>query len=181
MRLNLCARNTDSLVKYVPFKTEKIETNFIKPNLIEEVNQLSKKEKKELKKTIIKFVATATSFLTLIIPTISLAAPLEIITDVPTMADIPSEATVSKDVLKALYWILTVSVSIGAAQGFVFFVMSAMIRTIPNQKAQKFALEWNKAIIRGTTQLIIAIPLLFLLWKVGSILLKNSGLFISPF
>jgi hypothetical protein len=180
--LTISAKNLQQGVKYIPFQTDYNKENFIHPNLIKEVINLSLSEKKKVKKTAKQFIVTATSFLVLILPTIASAATTGDISAVPTtIVDNPVEVTFPKEIISLVKWVLTISVGIGVSQALIMLVMSGMLRMIPNSKIEKLVKEWNNAILRGFLQVIIAAPLILLIWFVANKLLGTSGWFISPF
>jgi hypothetical protein len=180
LTLTISAKNLNQGVKYIPFQPQFNDINFINLIPIKEVKTLNINEQKKIKKIAKQFTITATSFLALILPTIASAATD--ISAIPvTIVDNPVEVTFPKEIISLVKWVLTISVGIGVSQALIMLVMSGMIRMIPNPKLEKFVKEWNNAILRGFLQVIIAAPLILLIWFVANKLLGTSGWFISPF
>jgi hypothetical protein len=179
--LTISAKNLQQGVKYIPFQTDYNKENFMHLNLIKEVINLRPPEKKKIKKTAKQFIVTATSFLALILPTIASATTGDVSTVPTTIIDNPVEVTFPKEIISLVKWVLTISVGIGVSQALIMLIMSGMLRMIPNSKIEKLVKEWNNAILRGFLQVIIAAPLILLIWFVANKLLGTSGWFISPF
>ncbi|MGG3920393.1 hypothetical protein ABEV41_00335 [Geobacillus thermodenitrificans] len=175
--LTISAKNLQEGVNYIPFRLkDNYKENFTYHSLIKEVRKLNTKEKKQIQKTAKQFILTATAFLPLIIPTITSAAPIETI-PINTNQEVPFPA----EIINLVKWVITLAVGIGVCQALIMLVMSGMLRMIPNAKIEKIVKEWNSAILRGFLQVVIAAPLILLIWFVANKLLGSSGWFISPF
>lgn len=179
MRVNLMIskREYDKDVNYNYFNKD-AKKSFINPNLIREVKQLNKADKKELKKVTRTFIVTATAFLTFMTPIVSFATTGDVM-EVSTFLDSSGEVQFPIEVLKLMKWAIFISIGFGVTQAVLLLVIAGIVRTIP--KYEKFVVEWNRAILRGSYQIMIAAPLIFLIWYIANQLLKSTGWFISPF
>jgi hypothetical protein len=172
--VNLCVKNPNSLVNYCFTNTIVIEqenVNFHIPTL-EEVRQLPKKKRREYQRIAKSFLATATTFL--ILPLRSMAQ-----SSVPVgTTTLPQSATgMPPELLELLLTLLKISV--GAA------VILAAILLVFNAVGKMFRLngmtQWAKDIIRGLVQVLIAVPVVFLIYYVANLLFSGNGWFVSPF
>jgi hypothetical protein len=171
-------KNPNSLVKYhfsSPFTietTRKPIVNFHIPTLIKEVKQLPKKKRKEFITITKSFLATATTFLML--PLRSMAQ-----SSIPVgTTTLPNTATgMPPELLELLLTLLKISV--GAA------VILAAILLVANGVGKMFKIngmtQWAKDIIRGLIQVLIAVPVVFLIYYLANLLFSGNGWFVSPF
>jgi hypothetical protein len=174
-------KNQDTLVKYNFFKPFTINNdkviidnnvNFHSPTLLKEVKKLNKKERKEHKRKIQTFLMTASSFL--ILPLRSMAnssLPVGTTTLPQTATGMPPE------LLELLLTLLKISV--GAA------VILAAILLVANAVGRMFRIngmtQWAKDIVRGLVQVLIAVPLVFLIYYVANLFFSGNGWWVSPF
>jgi hypothetical protein len=180
MQLNFCVKNPNPLVNYkftnpIVIKQENMrinDINFHIPTLIEEVISLPKSKIKQYKKTIQTFLITASSFM--ILPLKSMAA-----SSVPVgTTNLPQSAVgMPPELLQLLLQILKISV--GAA------IILAAILLVANAVGKMFRLnnmtQWAKDIIRGLVQVLIAVPVVFLIYYLANLLFSGNGWFVSPF
>jgi hypothetical protein len=178
--VNLCVKNQDTLVKYRFFKpfvtgddTFTINNvNFHIPKLVKEVKQLPKSKIHQYKQMIQTFLATTASFTML--PLRSMAN-----TSIPTgTTTLPQSATgMPPELLELLLTLLKISV--GAA------VILAAILLVANAIGRMFRIngmtQWAKDIIKGLVQVLVAVPIVFLIYYVANLLFSNNGWFVSPF
>jgi FtsH-binding integral membrane protein len=154
-----------------PFVIEENTVNFRMPTL-EEVKNLPKQKRKEYRTIAKSFLATATTFLML--PLRSMAQ-----SSVPTgTTTLPQTATgMPPELLELLLMLLKISV--GAA------VILAAILLVANAVGKMFRLngmtQWAKDIIRGLIQVLIAVPVVFLIYYLANLLFSGNGWFVSPF
>lgn len=173
--VNLCVKNPNSSVNYRlftnPIVIEQNTVNFHMPTL-EEVRQLPKQKRKEYQTIAKSFLATATTFLML--PLRSMAQS-SIAVGTTTL---PHSATgMPPELLELLLTLLKISV--GAA------VILAAILLVANAVGKMFRLnnmtQWAKDIIRGLVQVLIAVPVVFLIYYLANLLFSGNGWFVSPF
>ena len=172
--VNLCVKNPNSSVNYRftnPIVIEQDIVNFHIPTL-EEVKNLSHKERKKYKTIAKSFLATATTFL--ISPLRSMAQ-----SSIPVgTTTLPQTATgMPPELLELLLMLLKISV--GAA------VILAAILLVVNAVGKMFRIngmtQWAKDIIRGLVQVLVAVPIVFLIYYVANLLFSGNGWFVSPF
>jgi hypothetical protein len=183
MLVNLCVKNPNSLVNYKlskPFFVNNDavrinDINFHIPTLVKEVKNSSKNKLHQYKKVIQTFLTTVGSFA--IFPLRSMASELN-----PTQklgqTTLPHTATgMPPELLELLLTLLKISV--GAA------VILAAILLVANAIGRMFRVSgmttWAKDIIRGLVQVLIAVPLVFLIYYVANLLFSGNGWWISPF
>jgi hypothetical protein len=153
----------------------KIDTvNFHIPTLLEEVKQLPKSKLRKSKKVIKAFLMTTTSVMILPLRSMaeSLAQPAVVATTLPQSA-----TGMPPELLELLLTLLKISV--GAA------VILAAILLVINAIGKMFRIngmtQWAKDIIRGLVQVLVAVPVVFLIYYVANLLFGHSGWFVSPF
>jgi hypothetical protein len=180
MLVKIYARNPESLVNYklnsfeinqesIPFNN----VNFHIPTLIEEVKQLSKSEKKKYKKVLKTFLMTASSFM--ILPLRSMAA-----LSVPvTATNLPQTAEgLPPELLALLLKLLVISVGAAIILSMILLVGAGVMKMF---RKKKEANEWTVDIIKGLIQILVAVPVVFLIYYVATNLFSGSGWFVSPF
>jgi hypothetical protein len=153
----------------IPFNN----VNFHIPTLIEEVKQLSKSEKKEYKKVLKAFLMTVSSFM--ILPLRSMAAP-----SVPvTATNLPQTAEgLPPELLALLLKLLVISVGAAIILSMILLVGAGVMKMF---RKKKEANEWTVDIIKGLIQILVAVPVVFLIYYVANNLFSGSGWFVSPF
>ena len=182
--VRLCVKKPDTLVNYhycKPFtieqETVRINTvNFHIPTLIKEVEMSSHAKIKQYKKIIQTFLTTASSFM--VLPLRSMAAssvPTQQIgtTNLPTSVDgMPPE------LLKLLLDLLKISVGTAVILSAILLVGAGVMRML---RKKKEATEWTTDIVKGLIQILVAVPIVFLIYFVVNLLFSNNGWFVSPF
>jgi Na+-driven multidrug efflux pump len=153
----------------IPFNN----VNFHIPTLIEEVKQLPKSEKKEYKRVLKTFLMTASSFM--ILPLRSMAA-----SSVPTTAtNLPKSAEgLPPELLALLLKLLVISVGASVILAAILLVGAGVMKMF---RKKKEANEWTVDIIKGLIQILVAVPVVFLIYYVATNLFSGSGWFVSPF
>jgi hypothetical protein len=178
--VNLCVKNPDSFVNYHFTNSFVIEresmsinnVNFHIPTLLKEVKQLPKRKLHQYKEVIQTFLLTTVSFTILPLPSMAN-------TVIPTgTTTLPQSATgMPPELLELLLTLLKISV--GAA------VILAAILLVANAIGRMFRIngmtQWAKDIIKGLVQVLVAVPIVFLIYYVANLLFSNNGWFVSPF
>lgn len=181
--VQLCVKNPDTLVNYhftTPFAIEQNtmrlqNVNFHIPTLLKEVKKLPKRKRKEYQTIAKSFLATATTFLML--PLRSMAE-----SSAPTLQTgatvLPQTATgMPPELLELLLTLLKISVGTG--------IVLAAILLAANGIGKMFRIngmtQWAKDIIRGLVQVLVAVPVVFLIYYVANLLFSGNGWFVSPF
>jgi hypothetical protein len=182
MQVNLLPleKKLDPSVKYNGFQSFTVanskitinNTNFHIPTLMKEVKKLSKGERRMMKLAIQGFLVTATSFL--IHASKSMAA-----TSVTVATNLPTEGVgMPKELLELMLMILTVAVGGAVLLTIVLLVAAGVLRQF---RRGNQATEWTQDIIKGFCQILVAAPLVFLIYFLSTKLFSTSGWFISPF
>jgi hypothetical protein len=172
----------DPLVNYQFSNPFEVETNtftfnnvnFHIPTLLKEVKQLPKKKIKEYKEIAKTFLMTTSSFL--MFPLSSMANTLP--NTVTVTSTLPKTAEgIPPELLNLLILLLTIAVG-GAV--FVAGIMLA-VTGIAKMFRVKGITQWTSDIIKGLVQALVAIPVVFLIYYLATLLFKNHGWFVSPF
>jgi hypothetical protein len=180
----LCVKQPDPQIKYhysdpIAFNEEKVELfhlNFHIPTLLKEAKKLPRKKVKEYKKTIQTFLMTASSFL--VLPLRSMANT-GVSPNVPATSTLPNHAEgIPPEILELLLKLLVISVGTAMIFGIILLVAAGVQRMLGNKKG---ATEWTTDIIRGLIQVMIASPVVFLVYYIISLLFRGSGWFVTPF
>lgn len=170
MLVNFCVKNPETFIKYYYSSfivKEAIPTNFPVQLYVEEVKQLNKTEKKKYKKAIQLFLTTATSFLAL--SSRSMAASLN---QVPTIDNLGNG--ISPELWDAVKEILNLSVKAGIVLAILLLTAAAFCRMFGKKEK---AIEWSNDIIRGLIQVLIAVPIVLLLYYVVTLFLNDFSIF----
>jgi hypothetical protein len=173
-------RNQDTLVNYHEIKPFKVKNekltidnvNFHIPTLIKEVKQLPKNKLQQYKKGIQAFLATATSFMML--PLRSMAN-----TSIPVgTTTLPQSATgIPPELLELMLTILKISVGAGVILAAVLLAVNGIGKMLRINGMT----QWAKDIIKGLVQVLVAVPVVFLIYYVANLLFSSNGWFVSPF
>ena len=177
MKVNLCVKDQKEYLNYhyASFKVDDEPVNFHIPTLLEEVKHLKRKEKKQYKKIITSFLTTAVATLTLSSKSMAntAQAPQSIsVTNLPTSVDVPTE------LMEIMSNLLVISTSAAVFICIGMLILAGLLRTM---RKKKEATEWTSDIIKGLVQVIVAAPLVFLIYYVASSLFAGTGWFINPF
>jgi hypothetical protein len=91
---------------------------------------------------------------------------------------LPNTATgMPPELLELLLTLLKISVGVA--------VILAAILLVANGVGKMFRIngmtQWAKDIVRGLIQVIVAVPIVFLIYYVANLLFGHSGWFVSPF
>lgn len=179
--VKISVKKQDELVNYIPFKS--IHTtdtqignnnvNFHIPTLIKEVKKLPKKERKSIKKQILTFQATVATFL--LLPLRSMAENVNTtipVTNLPKSAEgLPSE------LMELMIALLVIAVGAGVVLAAILLAGAG----IGKMFRMKDANEWTTDILKGLVQVLIAVPVVFVIYYVANLIFSGSGWFVSPF
>jgi uncharacterized membrane protein YozB (DUF420 family) len=171
-------------VKYIPFSPITVgddtvtlnNVNFHIPTLLKEVKRLPKNKVKEYKTILKTFLVTASSFL--ILPLRSMAE-----TSIPVgqmgTTTLPQTATgMPPELLELLLMLLKISVGAALLLSAICLVFAGVLRMF---RKKKEANEWTVDIIKSICQILVAVPVVFLIYYVANLLFGHSGWFVSPF
>lgn len=176
MQVNFYVKNPKDYLNYHFTSFEANESiNFHIPTLLKEVSQSTRKQKKQYRKIIASFLATVSS--TLLLSSKSMAntnlqSQSIPVTKLPTTVDVPPE------LMEIMSTLLVISTSLAVFICIGMLILAGLLRTM---KKRKEATEWTSDIIKGLVQVIVAAPLVFLIYYVASSLFGGTGWFINPF
>jgi hypothetical protein len=140
--------------------------------IIKEVRQLPKNKIKEYKKNIKLFIVTATSFMML--PLKSMASEL-----IPTTTNLPKTAEgLPPELLDLLVKLLMISVGSAVMLAAILLVGAAVMKMF---RKRKEANEWTVDIIKGLIQVLVAVPVVFLIYYVANLFFGTGIWHVSPF
>jgi uncharacterized membrane protein len=149
------------------------DLNFQLRTILKEVKKLPKKTVKKYKRTIQTFMTTVTGFLALPLTSMAKTLPNMPASTLPVKAEgIPPE------ILELLLKLLVISVGSAVIFGAILLVAAGVKRMLGNKKESN---EWTVDIIKGLVQVMVAVPVVFLIYYIVSLLFSGSGWFISPF
>lgn len=167
--VNFCVKNPESYVKYNtinPIKTN-IPVNFPIEINVKEVMSLSKKEKKEFKKTAKAYLKTLLTFPTL--ASKSMAAGL-----ITTPSQTTPDLLIPPDFLATCMTVIITVIVLAVVAAIICMILAGVMRMF---KQKKFAIEWTSDIIHGFAQILVAVPLILFLFLLTVLLFKNLPLF----
>lgn len=176
--VNITARSFDPQVAYVPFKSMTVvekRVNFLKDSLVEEVMSApsSVQQAKKIKKLKKLMKVSAT-----VLATMSSIAP-KAMAAVPAMATNTAVQTITPALI--LKWGLTValiSVAAGVALSMTMLSVAGIYRMF---RKGEMATQWTSDIIRGLTQVLIAVPVVFLLYFLAQLAFQHLSMLKSLF
>lgn len=184
MLVNLCVKKQDISVNYkftnpIVIEQESVRlnnVNFHIPTLIKEVKGLPKHKIAQYKKIIKMFLVTASSFL--ILPLRSMAEMSVPIGQMGTTT-LPQSATgMPPELLELLLTLLKISVGAAVIMAAISLVFAGVLRMF---RKRKEANEWTVDILKSVVQILVAVPVVFLIYYVANLLFGHSGWFVSPF
>lgn len=178
--VNFCVKNPDTLVNYQlsnPILIEKDSVNFHIPTLIKEVKQLPKSKLHQYKKITQTFIATMTNFI-MVSPLRSMAN-----TSIPTgqmgTTNLPQSAIgMPPELLELLLKLLVIAVGTAVILAAILLVGAGVMKML---RKKKEANEWTIDIIKGLIQILVAVPVVFLIYYVSNLLFSGSIWHVSPF
>jgi hypothetical protein len=148
--------------------------NFHIPTLLKEVKQLPKRKLNEYQRIIKTFLMTTSSFL--VLPLTSMASTLP--NSTMTVSSLPKTAEgIPPELLNLLILLLTIAV------GGAIFIAGIMLAVtgIGKMFRVKGITQWTSDIIKGLFQALAAVPVVFLIYYLATLLFKGNGWFVSPF
>lgn len=174
--VNLCVKNPNPSVNYKLTNpiviNEPITNNVNFQELLKEVRQLPKNKIKEYKKNIKLFLVTATSFMML--PLRSMAE-----SSIPTATNLPKTAEgLPPELLDLLVKLLVISVGTAVMLAAILLVGAAVMKMF---RKRKEANEWTVDIIKGLIQVLVAVPVVFLIYYVANLFFGTGIWHVSPF
>jgi hypothetical protein len=184
MLVNFCVKNPNPVVNYQfsePFKVNNEHfsmdnVNFHIPTLFEEVKNTSKAKIQSYKRIINAFLVTASSFLML--PLRSMAN-----TSVPTAqmgtTILPKTAEgLPPELLALLLKLLVIAVGTAVILAAILLVGAGVMKMF---RKRKEANEWTVDIIKGLIQILVAAPVVFLIYYLANMLFSGGGWHVTPF
>jgi type IV secretory pathway VirB2 component (pilin) len=82
------------------------------------------------------------------------------------------------ELLQLLLQILKISVGTAVLLSMILLVGAGIMRMF---RKKKEATEWTTDIVKGLIQILVAVPIVFLIYFVVNLLFSNNGWFVSPF
>lgn len=169
--VNLCVKEQEGC-NYIPFPSFRVnvdeDINFIK-NIVKEVKSLSRKQKKTYTKIVKSFIGTTISFLAL--SSRSMANTLN-------QPQIELTTALPQELLEPLMDMIKLALGGSLLLTILLLIASGVMRQF---RKKKEASEWTTDIIKGFIQILIATPLIFLLYFIVTRLLGNFSQFLNPF
>ncbi|KON87361.1 hypothetical protein AF332_11355 [Sporosarcina globispora] len=132
---------------------------------------LSQKEKRKFGKVVKVFVATTISFLKL--SSVSMANALN-----NTQSQTVITSGIPTDLLEPIMELIKLALGGSLLLSVILLIAAGTMRQF---RKKKEASEWTTDIIKGFLQVLIATPLIFLLYYVVTLLLGNFTQFLKPF
>lgn len=171
--VKLCVKNPSPLVNYhfSQFEVDDIDNlNF--QELIEEVRLLPRKQLKKYKKIAKTFLTTLATF-----PMLPLRSMAE--SSIPSTTNLPHVATgMPPELLDLLLKILVIAVGASVILAAIMLVFAGVMRMF---RKRKEANEWTVDIIKSLIQILVAVPVVFLIYYVSTLLFGGSGWHVNPF
>jgi hypothetical protein len=180
MLLSLYAKNQDPLVKYNQFTPIRVNqesisvnnVNFHIPTLVEEVKKTPRKKLKEYQKAIKLFLTTAATFP--IFASRSMASGLNA---TPT-SNLPHSAEgIPPELLHLLIQLVVIIVAVGVIASIILLVVSGIGRMF----RMKGMTQWTTDIVKGLIQVMVAVPVVFMVYYLANLIFGGSGWWVSPF
>ncbi|WP_349774038.1 hypothetical protein [Lederbergia lenta] len=172
LTVNLCAKEPEQFVNYGKdsFNLDQQKAYFPIEIDVKEVIELTKKKRKEYKKIVKSFIATGMSYLTLSSRSMAQTktTPLQ-----------PEGALgLPIDFIEPMMTLLVLALAVAFVLAMVLMMSAGAMRMF---RQKKLANDWTEDILRGFTQILLSIPVIFVIYYVAVKMLKVSELFMSPF
>ncbi|AZV43700.1 hypothetical protein BAOM_3091 [Peribacillus asahii] len=132
---------------------------------------LSKKQRKKYDKIIKSFIGTTISFLTL--TSKSMASQLQ-----NTQPQQIMETGLPTDLIEPIMELIRLALGGSVLLSVILLIAAGTLRQF---RKKKEAMEWSTDIIKGFIQILIATPLIFLLYYVVTSMLGGFSMFLKPF
>lgn len=172
LTVNLCVRKPKDYLNYhlQSFKVDNI-VNFPNQITVEEVRGCSHKERKQYTKVLKSFIGTTMSFM--VLTSRSMAQ---------TLQNTPSQQVVTTglppDLVEPLFDLIKLALGGSVLLAVLLMIAAGVLRML---RKKKESAEWTQDIIKGFVQIMIATPLIFLMYYVATLLLGNFSHFLNPF
>jgi hypothetical protein len=147
--------------------------NFHPEIITEEVKTLSLKGKKKFQKVAKTFLMTTLTFL--MSSSKSMAETLNKTETLPT-----SSVGMPPELMEFMMTTLVIIIGVGIILAAILFASAGIMRML-GKKRRKEAEEWSVDIIKGLFQILVSVPIVFIIYYIVSMALKGSGMFVSPF
>jgi hypothetical protein len=177
MLLTLSPRKPDQLVNYnlsnpIAIEKETVSLNIVNfQMLLKEVKRTPKRKLKEYQKTIKTFLMTMSSFA--ILPLNSMAN-----SQATTTSSLPKTSEgLPPELLELLLQLLTIAV----AGGIIIAAIMLVVTGVGKMFRIKGITQWTSDILKGLFQVLAAVPVVFLIYYLATLLFKGSGWFVTPF
>lgn len=168
--VNLCVKERNPCLNYNLSSFKVGTVNFPMEINMEEVINLPSRKRKQYTKILKATVSTAISFLSL--SSKSMASALTTATQPVANTGLPLDLI--DPILELIKWALGGSILLTV----LLLIASGAMRQF---RKKKESVEWTTDIIKGFIQILIATPLVFLLYYVVTLLLGNFSQFLNPF
>lgn len=182
MMVNLCVKKQDELIKYNNFNQlvfrqaeESANVNF-QFLTIKEVKSLPKKTKKKYYKIAVSFLVTIATYMVSVSKSMAstvLPSTSNGIINIPVTAHgLPPE------LMQIFGTGLVILVAVAVLLCMAMLMGAGLLRAM---RKKKEASEWTGDIIKGLVQVLLAPPIIFLIFYIATILFTGSSWFINPF
>jgi hypothetical protein len=169
VQINLCVKEPKTYLNYNLQSFKINELNF--QTMVKEVKLLKPKQKKKYQKIAKSLIAGTLSFISL--SSKSMAAPSTSSAINPmAIGGIPQE------ILEPLITLLATALGLSVALAMVLMISAGILRML---RQKEKAISWTTDIIKGLIQVLIAIPVVFLLYFIVTSLLGDFTIFTKPF
>lgn len=170
IKVKIFAKEREPYLNYHTSSFEVGNVNFPIQIYAEEVMSLPSKKRKEYARILKTFISTTASFLMLssrsMASTLTSAKP-----SVPTTGLPPD---LIEPIMELIRWALGGSVLLAV----LLLIAAGALRMF---RKKKEAADWTTDIIRGFIQILLATPVIFLMYYIVTLLLGNFSNFLNPF
>lgn len=168
--VNFCVTKPKDYLNYHLSSFKVNPVNFPIEINMKEVMNLSKKERKSASKIVKSFVGTAISFLSL--SSRSMAQGLNQPTQQVMNTGIPI------DLIEPIMELIRMALGGSILLAVLLLIAAGTLRMF---RRKKEASEWTTDIIKGFLQILIATPVIFLMYYIVTLLLGDFSMFLNPF
>lgn len=169
--VNLCVKKPKDYLKYnlTSFQINQ-SVNFPIKIIVEEVRNLTNKQKKKYSKIIKAFIGATISFLTLSSKSMANAQ------NSPTQQVVTTG--LPPDLIEPIMELIKLAIGGSVLLSIILLILAGTMRQF---RKKKEASEWSTDIIKGFIQVLLATPIIFLMYYVVTKLLGNFSMFLKPF
>jgi hypothetical protein len=168
--VNLCVKEQSPYLNYHFSSFQVGEVNFPNKITVEEVKNLPSRERKQYIRILKATISTTISFLSL--SSKSMAGAMTTGTQQVVNTGLPL------DLIEPILELIKLALGGSVLLTVLLLIGAGAMRQF---RKKKESAEWTNDIIRGFIQILIATPLVFLLYYVTTLLLGNFGQFLNPF